>query len=148
MPYAVYKKGSGYKACKKGGGKCFSKKSLSKNKAEAQQKALYASEANESVETTESWPDRPDSVEGNVAYFNLKDCAIKVMVPEGQEDVTFSLEFQDPSVAQKFSQDDLEHLGNLALEAIRGDSPFKEVEEEVVIEEFEFEKLHSSILQK
>lgn len=52
MPYKVYKKGSGYKTCKKGGKKCFSKKPMPKEKAEAQMKALYASEAaNESVVT-------------------------------------------------------------------------------------------------
>lgn len=45
MPYKTYKKGSGYKACKVGGKKCFSKKGLAKGKAEAQVKALYASEA-------------------------------------------------------------------------------------------------------
>jgi hypothetical protein len=43
MPYKIYKK-NGYKVCKPGGKKCFSKKGLSKEKAEAQQKALYASE--------------------------------------------------------------------------------------------------------
>lgn len=50
MPYKVYKKGSGYKACKKGGKKCFSKKPLSKEKAGDQMKAIYASEnTNESM---------------------------------------------------------------------------------------------------
>jgi hypothetical protein len=50
MPYKTYKKGSGYKACKAGGKKCFSKKSLPKERAEAQVRALYASEAtNESL---------------------------------------------------------------------------------------------------
>lgn len=44
MPYEIYKK-NGYKACKSGGKKCFSKKGLSKEKAEAQQKALYANES-------------------------------------------------------------------------------------------------------
>lgn len=43
MPYKVYKK-NGYKVCKPGAKKCFSKKGLSKEKAEAQQKALYAAE--------------------------------------------------------------------------------------------------------
>ena len=45
MPYKVYKKGSGYKACKKNGKKCFSEKPLSKEKAHSQMKALYASES-------------------------------------------------------------------------------------------------------
>lgn len=45
MPYKVYKKGSGYKACKKDGKKCYSKKPLSKEKAQSQMKALYASES-------------------------------------------------------------------------------------------------------
>jgi hypothetical protein len=45
MPYKVYKKGSGYKACKKSGKKCFSKNPLSKEKAQAQMKALYANES-------------------------------------------------------------------------------------------------------
>lgn len=60
MPYKVYKKGSGYKACKKGGKKCFSKKPMSKEKAQAQMKAMYA---NESMETNE----QADTLE----YFKL-----------------------------------------------------------------------------
>jgi hypothetical protein len=53
MPYKVYKKGSGYKACKKNGKKCFSKKPLTKEKAQKQTKALYASEQqNESINNT------------------------------------------------------------------------------------------------
>jgi hypothetical protein len=48
MPYKIYKK-NGYKACKPGGQKCFSKKGMSKEKARAQQKALYA---NESLDTS------------------------------------------------------------------------------------------------
>jgi hypothetical protein len=49
MPYKIYKK-NGYKVCKPGGKKCFSKKGLSKETAKDQQKALYASkEMNESV---------------------------------------------------------------------------------------------------
>ena len=44
MPYKIYKK-NGYKTCKPGGKKCFSKKGLSKEKARDQQKALYASES-------------------------------------------------------------------------------------------------------
>ena len=44
MPYAVYSKDGGFKACKKGATKCFSKKPLPKARAEAQVKALYASE--------------------------------------------------------------------------------------------------------
>lgn len=49
MPYVVKKSGSGYKVFKKGSSKSFSKKGLSKEKAEAQQKALYA---NESLDST------------------------------------------------------------------------------------------------
>lgn len=45
MPYVVKKSGSGYKVFKKGSSKSFSKKPLSKAKAEAQQKALYANES-------------------------------------------------------------------------------------------------------
>lgn len=45
MPYKVYKKGSGYKSCKRGGEKCFSKKTQSKAQAQAQMKALYANES-------------------------------------------------------------------------------------------------------
>lgn len=53
MPYKTYKKGSGYKACKVGAKKCFSEKPLPKERAEAQVKALYASEAtNESLNTS------------------------------------------------------------------------------------------------
>ena len=67
MPYKVYKRGSGYKACKKGGKKCFSKKPLSKEKAESQKKALYASEAaNESIQLKEEH-NQVDTLE----YFKL-----------------------------------------------------------------------------
>jgi hypothetical protein len=52
MPYTAKKSGSGYKVFKKGSSKSFSKKPLTKAKAKAQQKALYASEAaNESLNT-------------------------------------------------------------------------------------------------
>jgi hypothetical protein len=52
MPYKAYKKGTGYKACKVGGKRCFSKKPLPKERAEAQVKALYASEqTNEALDT-------------------------------------------------------------------------------------------------
>ena len=54
MPYVVHKSGSGYKVFKKGSSKSFSKKPLTKAKAQAQQKALYASEAaNESLNESE-----------------------------------------------------------------------------------------------
>ena len=54
MPYVVHKSGSGYKVFKKGSSKSFSKKPLTKAKAKAQQKALYASEAdNESLNESE-----------------------------------------------------------------------------------------------
>jgi hypothetical protein len=41
MPYKIKKSGSGYKVCKKfGKSKCFSKKLLSKKKAQAQMRAI------------------------------------------------------------------------------------------------------------
>lgn len=40
MPYTIKKTGKGYKVCKKQGGKCFSKKPLSKKKAQAQRAAI------------------------------------------------------------------------------------------------------------
>ena len=40
MPYKIKKTKKGYKVCKKVGGKCFSKKPLSKEKAKAQLKAI------------------------------------------------------------------------------------------------------------
>lgn len=47
MPYKIYSYGKGkFKVCKPGKTKCFSKKGLTKEKAQAQQKALYASEKN------------------------------------------------------------------------------------------------------
>lgn len=138
MPYKVYKKGSGYKACKTNGEKCFSKKPLSKEKAEAQKKALYASEVKESIEAGHY--DGPDSVEGNVAHFNLNGVVVKVTVPEGEEDVTFSVEFQDPEAIQQLSQETLEDMGNLAIEAIRGNSPFQE--------SMNFERLHSKLFSE
>lgn len=45
MPYDIKKSGSGFKVCKKAGGKCFSKKPLSKQKAKAQMAAIYANES-------------------------------------------------------------------------------------------------------
>jgi hypothetical protein len=45
MPYVVNKSGSGYKVFKKGTSKSFSKKPMTKEKAQAQQKALYANES-------------------------------------------------------------------------------------------------------
>lgn len=44
MPYTIKKSDSGYKVCKKAGGKCFSKSPLSKAKATAQMRAIYANE--------------------------------------------------------------------------------------------------------
>lgn len=42
MPYKIKRSGSGFKVCKKtgGGGKCFSKKPLSKKKANKQMAAI------------------------------------------------------------------------------------------------------------
>lgn len=40
MPYKIKKSGKGYKVCKKKGGKCFSKKPLSKKRAQAQRAAI------------------------------------------------------------------------------------------------------------
>jgi hypothetical protein len=66
MPYKVYKK-NGYKVCKPGGKKCFSKKGLSKETAEDQQKALYASEAaNESLHLCEE-----TSVSSHLEFKNI-----------------------------------------------------------------------------
>ena len=45
MPYKIKKSGKGYKVCKKTGSKCFSKKPLSKEKAKAQMRAIYANES-------------------------------------------------------------------------------------------------------
>ena len=44
MPYKIYSYKGKYRVCKPGGKQCFSKKGLSKAKAKAQRKALYASE--------------------------------------------------------------------------------------------------------
>jgi hypothetical protein len=141
MPYKVYKKGSGYKACKKDGNKCFSKKPLTKEKAEAQQKALYASEVKENLDM--SSPEGPDDVEGNVAHFNVGNLVIKVTVPENEgEDVTFCVEFQDPGAIESLKQlsmDDLVGMGDLAIEAVRGDSPFGE--------SLQFESLFNKIVE-
>ena len=57
MPYVVKKSGSGYKVFKKGSSKSSSKKPLHKSNAEAQQKALYASETNESLVNEEHLED-------------------------------------------------------------------------------------------
>lgn len=45
MPYSIKKKGSGYKVCKKDSSKCFSKKPMTKEKANRQMKAIYANES-------------------------------------------------------------------------------------------------------
>lgn len=45
MPYEIKKFKDGYKVCKKGGKKCFSNKPIPKDRAEAQMRALYASES-------------------------------------------------------------------------------------------------------
>jgi hypothetical protein len=44
MPYVVRRSGKGYKVFKKGSNKSFSRKALPKRRAQAQQRALYASE--------------------------------------------------------------------------------------------------------
>jgi hypothetical protein len=49
MPYKVAKSGSGYKVKNKDTGKTYSKKPLSKKRAEAQMRAIYAN-TNESAE--------------------------------------------------------------------------------------------------
>jgi hypothetical protein len=49
MPYKLKKVGSGYKVAKKTGGKTFSKKPMTKKKAEAQMRAMYAN-SNESLQ--------------------------------------------------------------------------------------------------
>lgn len=51
MPYKVAKSGSGYKVKNKNTGKTYSKKPLTKKKAEAQMRALYANTKEESFET-------------------------------------------------------------------------------------------------
>ena len=83
MPYKIYKK-NGYKVCKPGGKKCFSKKGLSKEKAEAQQKALYASEqTNEaldmrSVGSLKFVAVYPSTDEASVVYRIKKEPYVKV----------------------------------------------------------------------
>jgi hypothetical protein len=44
MPYTIKKKNQGYKVCKKKGGKCFSKKPLTKKGAVAQMGAIMSNE--------------------------------------------------------------------------------------------------------
>lgn len=50
MPYEVVKSGSGYKVKNKDTGETYSKEPMSKEKAEAQKRAMYAN-TNESKET-------------------------------------------------------------------------------------------------
>lgn len=45
MPYKIKKSNGGFKVCKKKGGKCFSKKPLSKKKAKSQMAAILANES-------------------------------------------------------------------------------------------------------
>lgn len=66
MPYDIYKIKGKYKVCKPGKKKCFSKKGLSKEKARAQQKALYAAE-----QTNESIGDIDMSITGNLQFVSL-----------------------------------------------------------------------------
>ena len=83
MPYKIYKK-NGYKVCKPGGKKCFSKKGLSKEKATAQQKALYASEqTNESLDMNsvgnlEFVAVYPSTDQASVVYGVKKEPYVKV----------------------------------------------------------------------
>ena len=64
MPYKVKKSGKGYKVFKKGTSKTYSKKPLTKKKAEAQMKALYANESLVSETHTEEHTD-------TLEYFKL-----------------------------------------------------------------------------
>ena len=65
MPYKIYSYKGKYRVCKPGGKKCFSKKGLPKAKAEAQRRALYASE----------------NIEESLSRSNLK---FKLVVPPAQ----------------------------------------------------------------
>jgi hypothetical protein len=66
MPYNVKKSGSGYKVFKKGTKKSFSKKPLAKKKAEAQMKALYASE-----QQNENLQEEVQEMSGTLVFKNL-----------------------------------------------------------------------------
>lgn len=55
MPYTVKKVKGGYKACKKKGGKCFSKKPLTKKKAVKQIGAIASSEKRQKETKNESF---------------------------------------------------------------------------------------------
>lgn len=152
MPYKVYKKGSGYKVCKKNSNKCFSKKPLGKKKATAQMKAILANEA-EGQEEIEMF-DKPTSVEGKVATFDLGNgCEVRVGVKNAEDDVDFTIDLgserrisfnftnpQDgediikslnnlPICVSRLTIDDLEDMGGLAIEAVTGESPFEQKEE-------------------
>jgi hypothetical protein len=158
MPYKVYKKGAGYKVCKRGTQKCFSKKSLTKTKATKQMKAILANES-EVQEEIEMF-DKPTSVEGNVAIFDLGNgCEVRVGVKNADDDVSFTIDLgsekkvsvsfvnpQDgedivknlhnsPSCVSRLTVDDFENMGGLAIEAITGESPFVEEKEEFGIKE-------------
>lgn len=75
MPYKVKKSGSGYKVFKKGTSKSFSKKPLTKTKARAQQKALYANESLEDqLDKKEAYKQnllRQDEKSDTLEYYKL-----------------------------------------------------------------------------
>lgn len=79
MPYKIYKK-NGYKACKPGGTKCFSKKGMTKEKAREQQKALYANESLDmnSVGNLKFVAVYPTTDEASVVYHVKKEPYVSV----------------------------------------------------------------------
>lgn len=150
MPYKIYKKGTGYKACKKGGEKCFSKKPLTKEKATSQMKALYASENVSVKESIDKFPDDYDfEIQDNKVKFVLEkgatpdeDFSLTVTVRGENEDVLYHLQFVDPESAEGISQDSITMFGDVAKEKIMGSDEQSLPESK----QFEFEALCSTLL--
>lgn len=176
MPYKVYKKGSGYKACKKNGKKCFSKKPMSKEKAQDQMKALYASESLVIEEVQEdnlvykTLFKYPKKNEFHV-HFNLesgKDVLFNIIYDAGDpdrlgmEDVDYiETQVTDPSIPSiEFFEDPQSEEAKTILSRYgltedqienAGQEGYEKIEahqvkEENMEESLEFEALHSLIM--
>lgn len=156
MPYKISKKGSGYKVCKKNGGKCFSKKPMSKEKAKAQMKAIHANESLEENISGEGASYGEPTINGHVATFNISAaCKVHVAVKGANEDPTFTvlMKFQNTQDGEDaikslagLTQDDFNDMGSLAIEAITGEG---EIGSEPPMEEsMQFESLFGKIFSE
>jgi hypothetical protein len=174
MPYNVKKSGSGYKVFKKGTKKCFSKKPLTKKKAEDQMKALYASESliseeieSDTLEYFKLW--KYPKLNQYHLWFKLeknKNVLFTIVYTAGEtmDDIDYietqvtdgsvpNIEiFEDPQSEEakqilsryNLTGDDIENAGEEGYEKIARYVPQKNEEKEIK-ESLEFEKLFQLI---